>query len=301
MSICAMTSGITDPEILAFIAEVDGLTPPGTVVATIAEQRALYDAMSAYFRAPRPQGLSVRDASIARVPCRIYEGGSRGQIVFLHGGGFVVGGLDSHDDVAAEIAVATQASVTAVDYRLAPEHLHPAAFDDALAVTRAIAAPVVLVGDSAGGTLAASVAWTLRGQRSVAGQVLIYPSLGGLALDLPSYTDCAGAPLLTTADIHAYGGLRTGGAPDDTDPTQRVLAAIDHIGTAPTFISAAGVDPLRDDGLAYRDRLLAAGSQAECWIEEQLPHMWLRARHRTARGAAAFERVLDAVKRLIAR
>lgn len=295
-----MPAKITDPEVLAFIAEVDRLTPPGTVDATMAEQRALYDAMSAHFRAPRPAGLSVRDQLVADVPCRIYEGGTRGQIVFLHGGGFVVGGLDSHDDVAAEIAAASRCRVTAVDYRLAPEHLHPAAFEDALNVTQAIGEPVCLVGDSAGATLAASVAWKLRGQSHVVGQVLIYPSLGGLDLDLPSYAECSDAPLLTTADIRAYGGLRRGELGDRLDPTERVLAAEDQTGTAPTYISAAGVDPLRDDGAVYRDRLVAAGAEAEFWIEEQLPHMWLRARHRSARGAAAFGRVIDAIEDVIA-
>ncbi|MEM8790143.1 MAG: alpha/beta hydrolase [Pseudomonadota bacterium] len=292
-----MASMITDPEILAFIAEVEGLTPPGSAATSVAEQRADYDAMSAHFRAPRPGGVQVHDRTVAGVPCRIYEGGPLGEIIFLHGGGFVVGSLESHDDVAAEIAAGTRCRVSAVDYRLAPEHLNPAAFEDALAVTRSSPAQVILVGDSAGGTLAASVAWRLRGEGHVAGQVLIYPSLGGLELGLRSYTECAEAPLLTTADILAYGTLRTGGPPDPADPTLRVLAAEDHAGTAPTFISAAGVDPLRDDGPAYRERLLAAGCEAECVIEDQLPHMWLRARHRSTRAQAAFARVLAAIDR----
>ncbi|MBY8977190.1 alpha/beta hydrolase fold domain-containing protein [Rhodobacteraceae bacterium NNCM2] len=288
-----MHAPITDPEILAFIEEVDRLTPPGTADQSIAEQRALYDTMAAHFRAARPVGLPVVDLDIAGVPCRRYGQEAAPHALFFHGGGFVVGGLDSHDDVAAEIAARTGCCVTAVDYRLAPEHLHPAAFDDALAVTNAAKGPIILVGDSAGGALAASTAWTLRGTGRVAGQVLLYPTLGGLALDLPSYRECADAPLLSTDDIRVYSAIRGGEA--GSDPTQHVLAAMTYTGMAPAFISAAGVDPLRDDGAEYARRLREAGVQADVVIEEQLPHMWLRARHRSARAARAFDRAVAAV------
>ncbi|MEM8841822.1 MAG: alpha/beta hydrolase [Pseudomonadota bacterium] len=240
----------------------------------------------------------MRDLEISGVPCRRYGEDEAQQVMFLHGGGFVVGGLESHDDVAAEIAARTGTSVTAVDYRLAPEHAHPAAFDDALTVAEAMAPPLILVGDSAGGTLAASVAWALRDSGRIAGQVLIYPALGGLALDLASYRECARAPLLTTADIRAYQDLRGQGS--KPDPRLHVLAAPDLKGVAPAFISAAGVDPLRDDGAAYAERLAAEGIAAHYVVEDQLPHMWLRARHRSARAKAAFDRVIDAVAKMAA-
>ena len=98
------------------------------------------------------------------MPCRIYPGAAP-TVVYLHGGGFVVGGLHSHDDVCAEIRATTGLTVVAVDYRLSPEHLHPAALDDALAVIRALLGPVVLAGDSAGGNLAAAASHVLRGPR----------------------------------------------------------------------------------------------------------------------------------------
>ncbi|MEL6479731.1 MAG: alpha/beta hydrolase, partial [Pseudomonadota bacterium] len=125
-----MSTLITDPEILAFIAEVEGLYPSDTASLDVAGQRRLYDAMAAHFRAPRPAGLEVRDAPVAGVPCRHYGTNGAARVVFLHGGGFSLGGLDSHDDVAAEIAARSGCPVTSVEYRLAPEHLHPAGFED---------------------------------------------------------------------------------------------------------------------------------------------------------------------------
>ncbi|MEM7238083.1 MAG: alpha/beta hydrolase [Pseudomonadota bacterium] len=296
-----MTPKITDPEVLAFIERVDRLTPPGSAARSIADQRALYNAMSDAFRADRPDGLRVRDRTISGVPCRSYGGEQPVRAIFLHGGGFVVGGLESHDDVAAELSHATGLPVDAVDYRLAPENPHPAAYEDALTVVEAASRPVILIGDSAGGTLAASVAWKLRGTGKVAGQVLIYPALGGLSLGLPSYTECAEAPLLTTDDIHAYGALRGRSGGETPDPTYHVLAAEDLSRVAPTFISAAGVDPLRDDGVVFAQRLRDAGVEGACEIEEQLPHMWLRARHQSRRAGAAFDRVIRWTRRLAAK
>lgn len=294
---------ITDPEVLRYIAEVEGFFPDGTALATAEDQRAAYDALAAHYRAPLPAGIAVEDGALpgplGPIPVRHFRPAGPGpvRIVFFHGGGFVVGGFESHGDVVAEMAAGTGAGAMAVAYRLAPEHTHPAAFDDALAATEWALAqgPVVLCGDSAGGSLAASVAHALRG-RDIRGQVLIYPGLGGEGLGLTSYTDCADAPLLTTADIHSYRGFRTGGAPEPVDdPTFAVLGAAEHTGTAPCFASAAGVDPLRDDPVEYVRRLTGAGVMAHCVVEPQLPHSWMRARHQSARAKAAFGRLIAAL------
>ncbi|MGL6209272.1 MAG: alpha/beta hydrolase fold domain-containing protein, partial [Paracoccaceae bacterium] len=149
---------LIDAPTWAFIAETNASYPEDTATRSIAEQRAIYDAMCRVFHRGYPPGVTAQDVVIAGVPCRDYPGAGPA-VVYLHGGGFVVGGLSSHDDVCAEIRGATGLHVISVDYRLSPEHAHPAAFDDAVAVTRALIAsgPVVLVGDSAGGTLAAAV------------------------------------------------------------------------------------------------------------------------------------------------
>ncbi|GMG84222.1 alpha/beta hydrolase [Paralimibaculum aggregatum] len=285
---------ITDPEIAAFVAEADGFPPepPGDIAA----QRRAYDAMAAHFRVPRPAGVSVTDASLpgpaGPIPVRSYAPGAPGRvrIVYCHGGAYSLGGLESHDDVCAEIAAATGCVLTAVDYRLAPEHRHPAAFEDALAATEAALAegPAVVAGDSAGGGLAAAVALALRGRAELRGQALIYPTLGGEALGLASYADCATAPLLTTADILALQAARAGGPPPLDDPSFAPLLAVDMDGAAPCYATAAEVDPLRDDAPALAERLRVAGVPVTLRIEAGLPHMWLRARHRSAAAKAAF-------------
>lgn len=290
-------SRIDDPEILAFIARTDSFYPPDAVDLDIARQRAVYDAMCAAFRVPRPGGIEVHDAPVAGVPCRHYapDGAGATRVLYFHGGGFVVGGLDSHDDVAAEIAVRTRCPVIVPDYRLCPEHAHPAAYDDALAVACTVPGPLILAGDSAGGNLAAAVALARRGP-DLRGLTLIYPGLGGEALGLPSYTEHADAPMLTTRDVRWYAQIRAGGPVPQGDASFAPLAAGDLRGLPPCFVSAAGVDPLRDDGVEWVRRLIGAGVPAHCAVEPQLPHGHLRARHGAARARAAFERVLDAIR-----
>jgi len=302
-----MSTKITDAEVLEFIARTDALYPDDAVEHTIAEQRGFYDRMCAAFRQPRPAGVTVTEETIdgpgGPVPQRRYLPASAGPVtvVYFHGGGFIVGGLESHDDICAEMAAATGCPVVSVDYRLCPEHVHPAAYDDSLAAARAALteAPVILAGDSAGGNLAAAVAQTLKGA-AIRGQVLIYPGLGGDVLGLPSYTECAEAPMLPTRDLKFYRTVRAGGPVPEDDVTFFPLAASDFSGLAPCFLSAAGVDPLRDDGVEYVRRLIGAGVTAYCAVEPQLPHAHLRARTMSHRAREAFGRILDAIREFAA-
>ena len=297
-----MSTEITDPEVLDFIARTDLFYPPDAVKYSIAEQRQFYDKMCAEFRQPRPASVAVTDGKIdgpgGPVPQRCYlpEDAGPVTVVYFHGGGFIVGGLESHDDVCAEIAERTGCKVISVDYRLCPEHIHPAAYDDSLAATQAalVEGPVILVGDSAGGNLAAAVAQAMKGA-AIKGQVLIYPGLGGERFDLPSYTECAGAELLTVSDIQYYRTVRAGGPAPVDDPTFFPLAVKDFSGLAPCFISAAGADPLRDDGVEYVRRLIGAGVEAYCAVEPQLPHAHLRARNMSHRAREAFDRIVGAI------
>ena len=147
---------LIDAETWAFIRKTAEYYPDDAVELDVAGQRRVYDAMCAAFRQRRRDGVNAADASADGVPVRVYSAGEPERtVVCFHGGGFVVGGLDSHDDVCAEICAATGYRVVAVDYRLAPEHKHPAAFDDAWTATRWAAErfhdDLVLVGDSAGG------------------------------------------------------------------------------------------------------------------------------------------------------
>lgn len=291
---------LIDAPTRAFVAATAAQYPPDTAQLGIADQRRIYDAMCAAFRHPRPPGVTVRDAPLGGVPARHYAtGASAVRALYFHGGGFVVGGLDSHDDVCAELCAGTGLEVISIDYRLAPEHPHPAAWQDAVAAARAALAegPVVLCGDSAGGNLAAAAAVDLRGHPGVLGQVLIYPGLGGDPAQ-GSYLRHAHAPMLTRADVLAYARLRHGGAPPGHDPRANPLQAPDLTGIAPAFVSVAQCDPLADDGPAWAARLRAAGTAAVCIEEPGLVHGWLRARHDVPRAAAAFARILAALARL---
>lgn len=294
-------SRLIDAQTWAFIERTNAFYPPDTANAPIAEQRAIYDRMCREFSAGHPDGVTSGTGMLEEdglnIRLRVYRQGegAAAVVLYLHGGGFVVGGLDSHDDVCAELCAGTGFDIVSVDYRLSPEHKHPAAFDDALAVFDWLAGrakPVVLCGDSAGGNLAAAVAAAARGSKArPVGQVLIYPGLGG-EMTAHSYVAHAHAPMLTVRDILFYRDAR-GGSPDDS--TAAPLADTDFSGLPPTVVFTAECDPLSSDGEAYRDRILAAGGRA-FWREEPgLVHGFLRARHSVRRAGESFTRIVDAV------
>lgn len=297
-------SVLLDDEIWAYIKRSEEFYPPDAVGLTIQEQRAVYDKMCAAFHQPHPDRVQTWDAPFGGVPCRVYEVGSSGvTVVYCHGGGFVVGGLDSHDDICAEICARTGFRVISVDYRLAPEVVFPGCFSDAWSALDAIAAAyggdIVLAGDSAGGNLAAAVAHYARGRLDgrIAGQVLIYPGLGGNK-GQGSYIRHANAPQLTVADMEFYQQVRSGGTPPENDARYAPLQDGDFSGLPPSVMITAECDPLSSDGEAYRDAILAAGGSA-LWIEEAgLVHGCLRARTMSGRAAAFFDRVVDAIARL---
>lgn len=288
---------ITDPEVLRFIADTEASYPAEANGATAEENRRMYDAMCAVFRTSRPEGLPVRDEDVTGVPVRRYtpEGAEAGPfLLYSHGGGFVVGGLDSHDDVCAELAVATGCEVVSVDYRLAPEHLFPAQIDDVAAVWTAESGDGrrgIAIGDSAGGNLSAGLCFRMRRTGGVMplAQVLIYPGLGG-DMDAPSYIENSEAPLLRTQDLKTYAGMLTGGDLKlrRSNPEVSPLVAKSFAGLPPAFIVTADVDPLRDDGPAYQKALQAEGISAQWRNEPQLIHGYLRARHRSIRASESF-------------
>ncbi|MGW1775956.1 alpha/beta hydrolase [Streptomyces sp. NPDC002104] len=219
-----------------------------------------------------PEVASVRDADADGVPVRIYDpapgGAGRPLLVFFHGGGWVMCGLDTHDALCRALAVASGAVVVSADYRLAPEHPWPAAPDDALTVllwARARAAVLgcdpartVVAGDSSGGNLAAVTA--LRAPGLVAGQLLVYPALDA-SMDHPSVAEFAEGYFHTAAHMAWYWD-QYGGDPDH--PHVSPLRAPDLAGLPRTLLVLADCDVLRDEGLAYGRRLGGAG--VDCGI-----------------------------------
>jgi acetyl esterase len=300
---------LIDAETWAFIERTNGFYPPDTIDFSIDRQREIYDRMCREFNAGYPDGVTAETTAIVlpdrAIPIRIYRSRTpeaRTMLLYLHGGGFVVGGLESHDDVCAELCAGTDYEIVAVDYRLVPEHLHPAAFDDALAAFEWAAAkytrPILLCGDSAGGNLAAAVSHATRGhKRRPIGQVLIYPGLGGDQLR-GSYVIHADAPMLTVRDTNYYRELRAGGGDPTGDITFSPLADASFANLPPTVVITAECDPLSSDGQAYRDRILADEGQA-MWLEEKgLVHGYLRARHTVSRARASFARIVEALNAL---
>ncbi|MCA8293783.1 alpha/beta hydrolase [Burkholderia sp. AU30198] len=293
-----------EPEIATFVAAVDAWYPADAAARSASEQRRLYDRFAAEWTpAALPPGIVQQDAvwhapdgrAIALRRYTSAHGTPRGTVLFFHGGGYVVGSLDSHALITAQLAADTGLDVIAVDYRLAPEHRAPAALEDCLDVTRAArdarwpfgpcVQPLTLAGDSAGGMLAAAVATALRdaGEGGVDGIALVYPMLG-FEPQSPARETEAHAPMLTLDDVHRYRALYwEGGLLDalgDGNPLLRAsvpLAAACFDGLPPVLAIGAEHDPLRDDARVYVERIRAAGGAAHYWMGEGLVHGCWRA------------------------
>ncbi|MBW0366479.1 alpha/beta hydrolase [Ensifer adhaerens] len=294
----------TEEGILAFHRRCEDFYPADAVDASIEQQRKWYDALCAEFDAPSPAGLTRMDELVdGLIPTRRYRPAkvsSETRIYYIHGGGFVVGSLDSHDAICAELANFAQAELVSVDYRLAPEHVWPAAFDDSYAVLQHLLSdgrPVVVAGDSAGGNLTAGIVLKARAERlsGIVGQVLIYPGLGG-DLVSGSYADMAEAPGLTTADVSYYRDILK--APAD-NPFAAPLAETDLSGLPPSYVTGAFFDPLRDDARLYAARLAMAGVNVTFREEPQMIHAWLRARHMSEGAREGFRRLAEGVAVLV--
>lgn len=283
-------------DVRAFIARTEASYPADAVNYSIAQQRAFYDKLCADFSPPYPPGVTARDERIAGVPCRIYTpSAQRGQttVLYFHGGGFIVGGLESHDSICAELCDGAGLRLVSVDYRLVPEYRHPAAYDDCLAVVDATPGPKIVAGDSAGGNLAAAVSAT-RPDAGIVGQVLIYPGLGG-SMDLPSYTRHAHAPMLTRADVEFYAEWRYENGHQPGDVTSAPLEAEGFDTLPPTAIFTAQADPLASDGVEYAARLAEAGVPVSLTEEPGQVHGYLRARSMAAGAQASFQRIIAAI------
>jgi acetyl esterase len=191
-------------------------------------------------------------------------------LVFFHGGGWVIGNLDSHDVVCRKLADEGQLIVISIDYRLAPEHKFPAAVDDVIAATKWIAgnagqlgidaSRLVIGGDSAGGNLAAVVAIAARDGNgpAIAGQVLIYPAVD-FAMTHPSHREPETSILLTHTVIRWFRDHYLNSAADAENWRASPVRAETLTGLPPAFVLTAGADPLRDEGEEYARRLEKAG------------------------------------------
>jgi acetyl esterase len=251
-------------KLLDLMAEQGG--PPLSAMSP-EEARAL-PAILAQLTGPGPDVHSVRDIEIpgpaGPIPARVYEPAAdpAGTVVYYHGGGWVIGGLDEWDAPLRILAVESGARVVSVDYRLAPEHPFPAAADDSYAAAKWVAAelaggaPIVVGGDSAGGNLAAVTALRAREDGlQIALQVLIYPVVDSdLSTDhYAQYQDTHF--ILNTPDMEWFWGHYAPDPADRAHPDASPMRAESLAGLPPAFLLVAGNDPLQADGLAYAKRL----------------------------------------------
>jgi len=303
---------LLDAEVHAFIARTTSCYAERSAPPGLQQMRSDYEQMCAAFAMPYPAGLTTKDDVIKpiadrsnAIPVRWYYPAKlkQGQpaILYFHGGGFVVGSLDSHDSICADLAAGADMDLMAVEYALAPEHRYPAALDDTLAATRYFCEAFpnrsfLLVGDSAGAWLAASVAHYLAGkQPALLGQLLIYPTLSG-DVTTGSYIEHCDAPLLTREKILWYGQQFWG--TDQLDKQKGPLSETEFSYLPPTVIFSARCDPLCDDGPAYAKQIIQAGGKAHCYVEEGLVHGYLRGRYSSKKIADSFLRMQAACRAL---
>ncbi|MCY1018665.1 alpha/beta hydrolase [Pyxidicoccus sp. MSG2] len=307
------------PGLAEFIQRFDSVMPPDFYTRPVESQRKLYGNLVREFHYDRPPRLAIRDellqAGAQQLPIRIYrpEGpGPQPCLLYLHGGGFALGGMETHDTIMAEVAAKTGVTVIAVDYRLAPEHPFPAGLEDCYAALLAVAANpgrfdidpqrLGVGGDSSGGNFAVGLSMMVRerGGPKLRAQVMISP-----VLDLRRWADKPpssepGLPLLSDGEMRFFTRTYLGPAMEVEHPYASPLLAGNFAQLPPAYIMGAEMDPLRIDGELYAERLSAAGVPVELAVEPGLVHACLRARSACAEVASAFDRFCAATRRLLA-
>ena len=293
-------------DLVALMALADAARLPMDEV-TPESMRAGYSALAAQGGAEMAEVVDrvIPGPDGSDLPIRSYRPCGAGErppvVVYLHGGGWTIGDLQTHDEPCRALAAGTGAVVVSVDYRLAPEHPFPAAVDDAYAAACFVAGNaedlgvdadrLVVAGDSAGGKLAAVVSLLARDRSgpTIALQVLIYPAVD-FDFDSgrwPSLEENATGYFLHLetmrwfADCYGGTGLLAG------DPSAAPIRATDHSGLPPVHVSVAGFDPLRDEGLGYAEALAGAGVPVTlCRHDAQVHGYWHFAPSVESSGAA---------------
>jgi acetyl esterase/lipase len=250
-----------------------GMPPIGSV--SVADTRKAFDGIAS-FGGPVQAVARVEERRIpgpaGQIPLRIYTPQARGilpVLVYYHGGGWVIGTFDTHDAVCRHLANRSEAIVVSVDYRMAPEHKFPAAAEDCSAATSWVASNaaalgadprrLVVVGDSAGGNLAAVVSLMARdrGAPPIALQLLVYP-VTDHSYETPSYRENADGYLLTKDAMVWFWNHYLQAPGDGANPYASPLRAASLAGLPPAMVITAEYDPLRDEGEAYARRLREA-------------------------------------------
>ena len=283
-----------DPQLAPFIAKLEEAWPEPALSLPVDVWRERVERLSAAARAPYSENLDVETRIIdgtRPVRVRIYRPRASQPLpvlVYMHGGGWVIGSIDSHDSITAAIAADTPCVVISVDYARAPEHPFPTPMEDCRVVvawTFANAAaigvdPAVIFvgGDSAGGNLAAAMTIAFRdGPVRLRGQLLLYPCVD-VDFQRPSYISEAQAPYLKAAEMVWFWDQYCPDAQQRKNPLAVPMRCEDLSNLPPAFVVVAEHDPLRDDGYAYAERLKTAGVPVTFRPGLGLIHGFVRAR-----------------------
>lgn len=281
------------PEIAAIVDAVRASPAPVITADNVLERRSAYHDLAVHLWPSPTDVAEIRECAIptpeGSVAARLFvpeTDDGHALLVYFHGGGFVMGDLDTHDALCRRLADDTKSRLLSVAYRLAPENPFPSGVNDAIAAVRYVAAhrdefgspgsSLVVIGDSAGATMAAVAVNETRGEDlPIASQVLIYPTVGP-ELMTPSAHEFGQGFLLDLEEMRHEYEMYLGTWKDHTDPRVSLLLHDDLTGLPPTIVVVAQCDPLRDEGVAYAGLLEHFGNKVELLEAEGMIHGFLR-------------------------
>ena len=312
-----MPKDLLTPRMAAILERIVRANRPGFETMTPAAARVAYTAAAEVLEPPRAalarvEELTLPGAGGARLPARLYAPSAQALpvLLYLHGGGFTIGNLETHDSLCRQLALRSGAAVVALDYRLAPEHRFPTAVDDAWAALQALAEPatgarlgldttrLAVGGDSAGGTLAAVCALLARDAGlALRLQVLITPGTIAHA-DTPSHARFAHGFLLERSAVLWFFDQYIDEA-DREDWRFAPALAPDHEGVAPACIVIAECDALVDEALAYGDILRAAGVAVELELMRGVTHDFIKLGRMLPEAGVAQQAIAEALKKAL--
>ena len=304
------------PEYQAMLEALAAEPGPPIPEMTTEEARALYRMMR-----PLNEDLAVGEViersvpgPAGAVPVRIYRPQPQGPhplVLYFHGGGWVIGDLDTADAACRDLCETAGCVVASVDYRLAPEHRFPAAVDDCYAALEWVAANgdqlggngrLAVAGESAGGNLAAVLCLKARDEAVLKGsgpqidfQLLLYPVVDH-DLSRPSYVDNGAGYILETPTMRWFWDHYCPDSASRSHPYASPLKAADHSGLPPALVMTAEFDPLRDEGNLYAETLAAAGTQAEAVCCDGLVHDFFATAQQFKASRAPFETACAALR-----
>ena len=266
-----------NPELKPFLDTWDAKWARLKPGATPKDRREFFEVVAREMRLPTPDDIdtdAVHTVPSRAGPVRIRvfrhrDSGIQPALIYMHGGAWMQGSPETHWDITSRIASWNRQTVLSIDYAKAPEHPFPAAVEQCAAVVDWAFSEanmlgidprrIAVGGDSAGGNLAAALTLKFRGsERKLMAQLLIYPSVE-FSQSRPSFRENAEGPIIKVANMPATNALYCPNPDDLTNPLAAPMMAADHAGLPPAFIAVAEHDPLRDDGIAYAEKLQSAG------------------------------------------